>query len=660
MYKRWVGVLVFVLLCMSISARVSAQEISTFFQQSGGHIFLFVDHDQVNVVFEPFLGVYDPYDFDQMQQLDDQWIIPLPAPAIEEDDTLFYPPDSYPLLREELAQIDQLTQVRFEPEAPRYCYNTFEYMGRSSDHSFPVEVMAQVIGYAAVPNADFDTVLNRLQAQGFAVAGDRVAQLRQYAEAGLSFLAVKYHLDIQADPAANQYTIYGAPFVFAFKWSAETIPLTFSSALYRNLTTWIFSDQAYHSANIPSSFPDYSQFRAPHSIMNTGIQVDNRTDYYSGLVDAEYQETLEQILTGGGLVTEYAGSTAILADLDDIKILSPVIKDYPYVSRFVVRTSDSTTYPIYEPVPNQPPISNVIDLSASVDPLAYWGCSSRTALDETTRANLPEGRRRFDDLRFTVAYPPDWQFSTVTSATGTIYGFSPEPLTLDRISAALRGDASQPPMFIFSEHINITDGYAGPVLTKQNLLTQLNLETTRYPWPQNFMVRFDLHQKEKQQEHGVMYGLLANETDWAENGALYQAMLAYVQSYQYFASADWPNTLFIQSHPLAETEITLEIPYPDGWIEHMADDNIVVTDGTAELRLIPDATATSAGLQSRYHLTGKLACGQLAPFQANGREGYVLLTTGYFAEVSTPEGKIAEYEPVLLKMLTALSGTCTP
>ncbi len=155
-----------------------------------------------------------------------------------------------------------------------------------------------------------------------------------------------------------------------------------------------------------------------------------------------------------------------------------------------------------------------------------------------------------------------------------------------------------------------------------------------------------------------MYGIIANETDWAENEALYKAMLAYAQSYQYFASAEWPHTLFIQSHPRAESVITLEIPYPDGWIEHMDGDDIVISGEMAELRLIPTARATFDWLQQRYNLTGDLPCVQPTQFRANGREGYVFPTTGYLAEVSTPAGEIAEYESLLLKMLAALPGTC--
>lgn len=662
MRVRLFCLLILAFLYIAIPSSVLSQDIQTIFTPSSERVVLFVDHQssRVKVIIEPNFGTYDNYSFDAIDLFDLQWIIPIPAPAIEEADAVFSLPNSIPSLRAELNQLDNLTQVRFEPDVPRYCYDTFEYEGRSGDASYPVDLIAQATDYTVVSNNDLDTILNQLRTEGYNISGNDLPRLQEYAEAGLSFLAVRYQLDAQEDSGAGEYTLYGSPLTFSFPWSDSSIPLTFSSPAYGS-TTWIFDDWGYNSVNIPHISPDYNQLYAPHSIVNTGNFTYYKTvdNHYPTLSIKSYQQVLQGILADGAVVTELAGTVDVFPSLDVFDILKWMIDDYSYISRFTVRTGDTSIYPIYELSPEQHDISNVIDLNTYSDPLTYWGCSTRTALDESTRANLPSERRRFDDLRFAVAYPPDWHLSILTMDDETIYGLSPELLTLDAVSAAINGDSAQPPMFVFSEYTYVTDGYAGPLLTNQNLFTQLNIEMWTAASFRNLAVRFDMNQMEMQQEHGVMYGIITNDDDWAANEAMYKAMLAYAQSYQYFSSTDWAHTLFINSNPLEDTGINLEIPYPDGWIEHVDVDEIVISEEMTEFRLIPISKATPDWIEQQYNLTNDLPCGQLTQFQANGREGYVFHTNGYLAETSTSTGEIAEYESIFLKMMIVLPDTCS-
>ncbi|MCA9912026.1 MAG: hypothetical protein KC496_01700, partial [Anaerolineae bacterium] len=382
----------------------------------------------------------------------------------------------------------------------------------SGDAGYPYPITMDYRGVANIPNSDADTMLNQLAQKDFVIAPDDVPRIREYAEAGFSLLAVRYHVDSIQDRGAWYYILSGELFGFSFQWDDAAVPLPF----LQNATTWIFSDQAYLPTNMPHTLPDYTQYRSWHTITNTGSGWSYSSWLYSNQVEDTYRTTLAKLMEDGGSMTEYAGPTAILPTGDETYFLNWLNEEFPYQSRLVIQTPDSIFYPIIEPALYQPDRSNVIDLQDYVDPLVYWGCSSRTALEAASLAsqpferhmyyydlnhtveNLPTGRMRLDDLRFEVAYPPDWVLSTLPTATGIVYALSPESLTLEAVKAAARGDTTQPPMFIFAEHIFLTDGYAGPLITEQNLITELDIPNRQLPNLQKLYIRYDMRQVEMQ------------------------------------------------------------------------------------------------------------------------------------------------------------------
>ncbi len=558
MRTRLIYLLCFALLAVPLLPPASAQPIyMPEIERGGTRVLLFVDRQEtrVKVVIQPFFRWYDFYDVATQNYTHEfLWILPLPAPAIDVTDSLFYLPypDSY--YSGVLDQIDEVTRPRFEPELPRYCYDTMDYIGRSGDHSFTASLMISPTSALEINNSSPEAAINQLHDKGYELTDAELAQVRAQAEAGFSFLVVKFDVELEEVGGAIDYILYGPPYTFSFDWSEEAIPLPF---VPETSTIWIFGDLPYQAANIALTQPNFSHFRAPHTIRNTGsgVYYEWVNNDFQTLTARDYLEERNRVLTDGAAVTEYAGSSDIIPSLEDSHNagLEKVIRSFPYVTRLRVNPSEDSPYAIYEPAPEQPDLSNVIDLNGYVDPLTYWGCSSRTALDETSRANLPTGRLRVDDLRLGLAYPPDWQLNTLRSPDGTVYALSPKTVTAENVSAALQGDQTQPPMFVFSKQRYITDGYAGPLLEERNLLTYLDLDRVYAdrrlyePQPNRLKLRFDMRSIQLQDEHGVMYGLYTSESDWAEHEAMYRAMLAYAQSYQYYASADWPNTLFIQS-----------------------------------------------------------------------------------------------------------------
>lgn len=668
------------LVFIAFPAGVSAQEVKTVFGMNYGRVILTVNrqYSRVSVMLQPiFTGTVD--NENRLQPFDVQWIIPLPAPVNHSgpDEGSNYPRYLPPEYQEAFDQVDEVTRVRFEPEEPRYCYDTFIYGGYSSSMDVILPVTMDYGGAAAIPNDDPDTMLNQLAQEGFVITPDDAPRIRQYAEAGFSLVAVKYRLaDMIDDPIAG-YIVSGTLFNFSFQWDDMTVPLPF----LQDATAWIFSDQAYLPANIPHVQPDYARFRAPHSVAHTGdfTYWDFSHNNYTTITEGLYQDALNSPLADGHVITEYAGSTDILLTIDETSRLNWLAEDFSYLSRLVIQTPDTATYPVIAPAPDEPDRSNVVDLRNYVDPLVYWGCSSRTALEgdplpnlfgsfmfyhsvRPSVADIPSGRMRLDDLRFAVAYPPDWVLSSLSTDTGTIYVLSQEPVTLEDLIAAVGDDPEQPPMLVFSEYIYVTDGTVGELYAEHSLGTQLNDRGLRLHWPRSLYERYDLRQIDYELEHGVQYGIIASEADWAANGALYNAMLTYAQSYQYYASADWPNTLFVESRYRwndDEPRIGLEIPYPDGWLEHMDGDDIVISGGDAEFRLIPAAQASPEWTQQRYGLHRDLACEQPTIFHAGERAGYIFPTTGYLAEVSAPTEMLGDYIQIMLKMMAALPSACS-
>lgn len=163
---------------------------------------------------------------------------------------------------------------------------------------------------------------------------------------GWSLLAVKYHLaDAVEDPIAG-YIVSGTFFEFSFQWDDMTVPLPF---LY-GATAWIFSDQPYLPANIPQVQPDYARFRAPHSVAHTGdfTYWDYSHNNYATISEGLYQDEMT-LLVGGGVITEYVGSTDILLIVDETARFNWLVEDFSYMSRSRYPHARYRTLPRYCP-----------------------------------------------------------------------------------------------------------------------------------------------------------------------------------------------------------------------------------------------------------------------------------------------------------------------
>lgn len=171
MRMKWMLLVCVLLVSIAAPTGVSAQEVKTVFGMDYGRVILVVDHQYLNrvtVIAQPiFTGTVD--DENRLQPFDVQWIIPLPAPVNHggPDEGSNYPTNMLPEYQDRVEQFAEATRVRFEPEEPRYCYDTFIYGGYSSSMDVVMPVTMDYEGAAAIPNSDPDTMLNLLAPGGF-------------------------------------------------------------------------------------------------------------------------------------------------------------------------------------------------------------------------------------------------------------------------------------------------------------------------------------------------------------------------------------------------------------------------------------------------------------------------------------------------------------
>src|SRR5262249_34980781 len=75
----------------------------------------------------------------------------------------------------------------------------------------------------------------------------------------------------------------------------------------------------------------------------------------------------------------------------------------------------------------------------------------------------------------------------------------------------------------------------------------------------------------------IFFAILASPQDWKAHGNLYDAMLAYADSYQYFLSADFRHVLVLdRPMGIVEGQRLFSIPFPDGWKERLGKDGQIV------------------------------------------------------------------------------------
>jgi hypothetical protein len=379
--------------------------------------------------------------------------------------------------------------------------------------------------------------------------------------------------------------------------------------------------------------------------------------------------------------------------------LAGYFKNYSYVTRLRAQLSPDqmTKDPVFVAQPGLPDVSNEINLDAKpeVDPLYFWGCSSRTAIPDAIRASIPPGRSHVDELKLDVAHPKNWQLSSFTVPGETprkVWAFSNKPVTMQVISDFFAGRTTVPILIVVPvEEFNGSDGvlsddfstYERLLLRHLGILaTQPFLERLQTPTKQpSVTFRYEIGYRQGAPSHvGLLLGVLAQPGYWNANGKLYEAMLTYARSYQKYAKPDWLHTLLIDFPYYNRTSI----PFPEGWIEKTIDGDATITlekpsvTGSPVFRITPlDAAQISVYDESRTAETAKRlnalygdienttsrsgvcpnATGEykydVTPFEHGGNKGYIFQSEVAVIGAYAPVAQYDQYEDTLNTMLMA-------
>jgi hypothetical protein len=558
-----------------------------------------------------------------------------------------------------------------------------------------------VLGGDAQP----DALTEWLREHGYQVPEEIEPVIATYVEQGMYFLAMR----LRQDSATQDIQ----PIVITYEADRVVFPIRMTAVAAVEdmpIKIWIFADEQYVPTNYAHPTPDFSRFRAASRVANIGFwhSHNNATSY--GLSD---ELERQQALNGDHVfLTRFAGpSGTLLVDeryfwdvptrelIRENAFLMDLITRFPYLTYLWTSLSPEqmTLDPIFEADSSAQDVSYVIDLTAVVDPLTYWGCSSAWALSDEQWANLPAKSTHFADFHLDVVHPPDWGLSVFEyeseSKTSTIHVYSPEAVDRSTLDAFFAGEDT-PPMFLFARGIfpKYDMGYWWD--RQEAFRAFFDLPFDNLPFDETRVpayIRSDHEPEINPRKHntlpGVLVGMLASEEDWETDGSLYELMLAYARSYQFYRAPELRHTLFLDGHGSSLYTENVQVPYPEDWEvffskQRPSDIMIKPQDFIGEkfipyVRLIPlrEVVApiiyleTSSVLDSAldwlwetYHLPDEereaewrhaIQCeGEALPFSSEHpvKSGWVKLTSGFVIEYSAPAEYLERYGETLQLM----------
>jgi hypothetical protein len=610
---------------------------------------------------------------------DFSWVVPVPSPPT--------------LGVAETASLDTLELITSpQISVPRnYCDNIFSYppdMGGGGGDGYLETGQVGPYDYAIIRNEEPGEMIAWLRDNGYQVTEAMEPLIMHYADAGMYFLAMR--LQRGMDTSAIQ------PVVMTYESEKPMIPIILTAvAAVPNMPiiTWIFGATQYVPENFANPRPDFARFRAPGEL--TGPTIANYF-HFTGMSDYIVErDRIQRQYDGKAFITEYAGSTQILKDLGD-PYLEALVERYPYLTRLRAQMSPEqmTLDPVFAPAPDAPDVSNNVSLGDYVDPLEYWECSSRAALENVDTASLPPRWLRLDDLRLQLALPDDWQQSEFTYQGREFLAFSPWRVTAQTLTSFLNDDPVSPALLVsgfdfygtmgLSQDAEMIEFVFGSdssfVLPDRN---RLELRV-RYNPVDEMMGGYGDAQ-------GILLGLMTSPEDWQTHKTLYRAMLAYADSYQYFLSAEMPHTLFLR--PFQNQFYSVGVPYPDGWREHTTDEGdflISRGDGT-EVHLV-NSGRFKQNLNEGREVTAQRVIDWLIaetnlpretieqwfvndslsgycdaeriseplPFEHRGLKGYVRFLSGVIVIGYAPAGTFATHDATLRAMLNGTTAFACP
>ncbi len=534
-----------------------------------------------------------------------------------------------------------------------------------------------------------------LRENGFRVTKEMEPYIDIYAKEKQYFVAFKLRRGVEVTAIE--------PVKLTYHSTYASIPLRLTAIAATEdmpVLVWIFGATQYIPQNYAHPKVDFNSWVAPGRLANPYPDriFDNAYGTYGNILKG-----FQTQYKGKAFVTEMARSTADVLRFNKLirysdKNLIELLETYPYVTRLRAQLSphEMTKDPVFVAQPGLPDVSESINLDGNpqIDPLLYWGCSSRTVITDTVRTKLPPARTHVDNLKLDVAHPVNWKLSTFSilrEQKQDFWALSSKTVTLETIKDFMAGRATAPMLIATPLTLNynhpLYDFFPEPDVFSNMLLQSLDIE----PTPDNIaklavnrhktmLYRYNIGTTYE----GVLIALLAQPGYWTANPTMYDAILKYASSYQYYARPDWQHTLLVNGHNPYWEKIA-GIPFPTGWIEKTVDGDAAITLETppkgaenimfritplnlSSLRVFQRDEEQKKTAQERVDkLYGVIAkkdeaiiwCGKdlsgyaKYSFAQNGNTGYVLISDEAVVGAYAPTADYEQHKETLNTMLDA-------
>ncbi|MBC7811495.1 MAG: DUF2330 domain-containing protein, partial [Burkholderiales bacterium] len=373
---------------------------------------------------------------------DFSWVVPVPS--IPEIDVVE---------NSVINALDEATSVRINTPASS-CEDLYLYMGRGGGGGYLEMGSVGPYDYAIIGSEDPDEMITWLRDNGYTVTPEMEPMIQAYVEEGNYFVAMKLSADSEVgdiQPVSLTYEDH-SPMVALRMIAVGAVP-------DMPIVLWIFADEQYAAQNYANAQVDFSTFVGQNQVASIGRAWNDGSYNTTYLQYFAARDAIQTQYNGQAFITEYAQPTTALAQtfadneyLEVDPALSDLVERFPYVTRLRAQLSPEqmTLDPHFMPVPDAADVSNIVDLTDYVDPIRYWGCSSRTAISDETRANVPAGRMRFDEWNLDMGYPEDWVYTELDYEGEPVYAFAPDEVTEKALADAIAGGSLTQPMMIFS------------------------------------------------------------------------------------------------------------------------------------------------------------------------------------------------------------------
>lgn len=608
------------------------------------------------------------------------WLVPVPTdskPQVETDFEPFTIPN---------------TPVVFDLP-PDYCANLYEPMysggdgGDDPNRGYPEAEQVDVLSSAEI--------MDWLKDNQYQLQEATLSVVQTYADQEMQFAAV------QMSMSDFDYATHGSISLRVIYHSDKIVlPLGILQGDGNpvGLDVSILGDSRY----VPENFAEVDVNGQDARMMNA-ISLDNYFNnnsnyeslYFAALRDVQYK----------GFLTELAAPTDhIIEEMYDRTPQTGIsfgyntpredveksLSAYHYLTHFsgIIPAGDGDIVPDAEfiPAPDAPDVSNIRD-ARSAEPLAVWGCSTRTI--ETTknndelRSNLPTGRTKLPDwfllLRY-VAHPDGWQLFQIYYHDHMLVVIAPEAVDEATVDAYLAGEQT-PPMLFLRPYEAYAPGSCSTLFDSDSKPSPY-FRCIADIWPGVGGMG------------GTVIGILTSDSDFAAHEAMYKAMVDFPLTYQYILHPELRHSLILSPVYSNRSESQspvyfppLAVGYPEGWRESMseaqhllimpetfsdpADAPTIISYPASDLAKpavwkrgmrnfetkdqMADWLVTQFGVNKKAFIDKYLhSCGSSTPlvsFSRDGRTGYVAYvvdqynpTEPFVLEISAPDTLYADYE----------------